>query len=115
MSTPQAVTSQHYLRRLQTRTEHQVGSALTKSVTRRREWQVHRAVKMTSVIDRAPSVTRADWNRATRQHLDFLVTDENRNPVFAVELDGATHRQAEMIALDQVKDRVCQAAGLDLL
>ncbi|QSB17002.1 DUF2726 domain-containing protein [Natronosporangium hydrolyticum] len=56
----------------------------------------------------------AQWATATRQHLDFVVT-KDLLPIFAVELDGQTHRSSDAVRRDRIKDKVCASVQLDLL
>jgi very-short-patch-repair endonuclease len=104
-----------YLNRVQNYGEEMVRREL-ESIAVRHGWRVYPGFKLTTLVDpKPPGISIESWTRATRQHLDFVVADRDRFPVFAVELDGKTHRTPEMIALDRIKDLVCQEAGLDLL
>jgi len=43
-------------------------------------------------------------------HFDFVVTDRNHNPQFAIEFDGGGHDDKN----DRLKDEICRQSGLAL-
>lgn len=56
------------------------------------------------------------YNRIDRKHVDFLLCDPNTlQPVFAIELDDSTHRQAERGQRDTFVDTVLAGANLPLV
>lgn len=63
------------------------------------------------------ALTRRERNFAFTSHLDFVAADTTTNlPVLAVEYDGAQHwNDPKQRERDAIKDRLCEAAGLDLL
>jgi hypothetical protein len=69
--------------------------------------------KLSQVIQRQPpGISSEQWNYATRAHFDFVVCDAGTYvPDFAVELDDASHRRAEVQRRDRMKDAVCEAAN----
>lgn len=52
---------------------------------------------------------------ALRSHFDFLVTDLDHNPLFAVEFDGTSHNSPEQLHRDEIKNRLCDRFELPLL
>ncbi|MGW5578870.1 DUF2726 domain-containing protein [Micromonospora chokoriensis] len=82
-----------------------------------RGWRIYAGVKLSAVVDpKPPGVTDRDWyDTATRQHLDFVVTNEQHLPQFVVELDDPTHRRPDAIRRDRIKDAVLEGAGLEIL
>jgi hypothetical protein len=50
-----------------------------------------------------------------RGHFDFVVTDSEFVPLFAVEFDGWRHRTEEQMARDRKKDELCRIFSLPLL
>ncbi|WP_369814966.1 DUF2726 domain-containing protein [Deinococcus sp. Leaf326] len=59
---------------------------------------------------------RATYARLRDKHVDFLIVrTSDFRPWLALELDGASHDQAEQQYRDAVKDVVFQSAGLPLL
>lgn len=104
------------LRPLLTPNEHGVEPML-REVVGRHGYRVDAQVKLSRPIARRPpGITLKQWDYATRAELDFLVSDEETTlPEFAVELDDASHRRADAHRRDQIKDAVCDAAGLELL
>lgn len=92
-------------------------TALTEimELARTRNWRVFAQVKLTHIVKGHLGIDGQKWSRATRQVLDFVITDEATNPIFAIELDDSSHRERTAIELDEIKDEVCQKAGLELL
>src|SRR5262245_23516917 len=45
---------------------------------------------------------------ALQAHFDFLVTDNDHSPLFAVEFDGPRHRTGEQINRDERKKKLCE-------
>jgi len=43
-------------------------------------------------------------------HFDFVVTDRNHDPQFAIEFDGGGHNDKN----DHLKDEICRQSGLAL-
>src|SRR5262249_40916153 len=73
---------------------------------------------MRDVINLDPAtVTSAERSYWFKAHLDFVVFDaETSEPRFAVEYDGRQHvTDAEQMRRDEMKDRLCEMAGLPLL
>ena len=59
---------------------------------------------------------RALANRVDRKHVDFLVCDlKSVRPIFALELDDASHARADRKTRDELVAAVFAAAGLPLL
>ncbi len=48
------------------------------------------------------------YSFALKSHFDFVVTDQEFRPVFAVEFDGVGHLEPRQIARDQQKDALCE-------
>jgi hypothetical protein len=63
------------------------------------------------------ALTQPERDYAFRAHFDLvLVETQGFKPVAAVELDGATHAQdPRTVARDQLKNSICEKAGLPLL
>lgn len=62
----------------------------------------------------------ADLSRDLRDfcwkgHFDFVVTDSEFVPLFAVEFDGWRHRTEEQMTRDRKKDKLCRIFSLPLL
>lgn len=59
---------------------------------------------------------RATYSRLRDKHVDFLIVrTEDFRPWMAIELDGASHDEAQQQYRDAVKDVVFRSAGLPLL
>lgn len=73
-------------------------------------------VRLADVIE-ADALTGRAKDYALRAHLDFvMVNADTLEPRFAVELDGAQHRTDPTVReRDQLKDQLCDTAGLPLL
>ena len=67
-------------------------------------------------IDNEPKDKRNFNNQLFCKHIDFvLCTRGNLEPVLALELDDSSHQQYDRQDSDDLKNRVCAAAGLPLL
>lgn len=56
------------------------------------------------------------YNRIASKHVDYLLCEpDTMKPLFAVELDDASHNRADRKARDEFVDKVFQAAGLPLI
>ena len=60
-------------------------------------------------------VSDADFSFALKAHLDFLVTDGDYSPLFAVEFDGPNHKADTQKRRDQQKDGLAARFDLPLL
>jgi hypothetical protein len=76
---------------------------------------VHTKVRVADVLDVIGSgVDDATFSYALKAHFDFVLTDEDHMPLFAVEFDGPTHETAQVQANDRRKNELCQRLGLPL-
>lgn len=57
----------------------------------------------------------SEYSYALKAHFDFVVLDAQHVPVLAVEFDGPSHVDPEVVARDCRKNRLCFMAGLPLL
>lgn len=56
------------------------------------------------------------YNRIASKHVDYLLCEpDTMKPLFAVELDDASHNRADRKERDEFVDKVFQAAGLPLV
>ena len=63
-----------------------------------------------------PNENQSYRNRIAQKHVDFVVCDtQTLKPLFAVELDDASHQRADRQARDAFVDQVFQAANLPLV
>src|SRR5438034_4064263 len=60
-------------------------------------------------------VSDADFTFALKAHLDFLVSDGEYSPLFAVEFDGPNHKADTQKQRDQQKDALTTRFDLPLL
>jgi hypothetical protein len=60
-------------------------------------------------------VSADDFSFALRSHFDFLISDEDFFPLFAVEFDGPFHKTEKQRERDQRKNRLCEQFELPLL
>ncbi|MBW8173994.1 DUF2726 domain-containing protein [Ornithinimicrobium sp. Arc0846-15] len=61
-------------------------------------------------------LTSRERNFLFTSHLDFVAADTTNVPVLAIEYDGSQHwNDYKQRDRDTIKDRLCKAAGLDLL
>ena len=55
------------------------------------------------------------FNSIKAKHVDFVVCDETLAPVLAIELDDASHDEADRLARDQFVDSVLESAALPIV
>lgn len=55
------------------------------------------------------------YSFALQAHFDFIITDKNLMPLFAVEFDGPTHRNTSQQIRDQKKNILCEYLNLPIL
>ena len=55
------------------------------------------------------------YRYALQAHFDFVVADDNSNPLFAVEFDGAGHSEPEAQHRDEMKNNLCDRFQFPLL
>ncbi len=60
-------------------------------------------------------ISNEEYAFALRSHLDFLVFDSNREPLFAVEFDGPSHQDPSQKRRDAIKNDLCEKFSLPLL
>lgn len=103
------------LKRLLNRTEEETFRIL-QGVCSADGAQVHVKVGLKDVFDFPDSASisglRNYWFKA---HFDFLITNAQYYPLFAVEFDGPTHDNQEQKARDDQKNILCKLARLPLL
>jgi len=56
-----------------------------------------------------------DYRFALQSHFDFIVTNEEHTPLFAVEFDGISHRTKNQQLRDNKKNKICQKFDFPLL
>lgn len=73
-------------------------------------------VQLSRALVSPPGRENRKWNnRINRMSLDFVICDENSNPVCVIELDDKTHLRAEAIKRDAKKDKALGAAGIPIV
>ena len=78
--------------------------------------RVNAKVRVADVCPINGSRLLADLYRyALMAHFDFLITNEDHVPQFAVEFDGPGHDTSEVRLLDAKKDAICRHFGFPLL
>ena len=60
-------------------------------------------------------LSEADFGFALRSHFDFVITEDDFAPLFAVEFDGPSHKTDKPFARDQRKNKLCERFELPLL
>ncbi len=75
---------------------------------------VHAKVRVADVLT-VDRVSAEDRGFALTSHFDFVVTDSNHVPLFAVEFDGPSHKDATQQERDTKKNRICEIFGFPLL
>jgi very-short-patch-repair endonuclease len=80
------------------------------------EHTVFAKVRLAELVHVQGTVSRQmHLNRLDRKHIDFVVCDKNLAPVFAIELDGTSHQQADSRTRDEFVDEVLAAAALPVI
>jgi hypothetical protein len=60
-------------------------------------------------------ISKDDYRFSLQSHFDFVVADNEHNPLFIVEFDGESHRNRDQKKRDIVKNRLCNNFALPLL
>lgn len=102
--------------RLLNTSEYYAEKALRKALKGTR-FRVFAQLPLSKVIQRekGESLSRGERTLLAASELDFVVYDENSEPVFAIEFDGSAHDYTEQKERDLRKNKVCQKADLPLL
>jgi hypothetical protein len=81
-------------------------------------WGAHTFVKV-RLADvfriQASGISDEEYRFALQSHFDFLVTDRNLLPLFAVEYDGYLHSEPAQASRDELKAKLCDRFELPLL
>ncbi len=79
-------------------------------------YSVHVKMRLADVIAiEGSGICAILYSFALKSHFDFVVCDEDHDPVFAVEFDGPSHQDAQQHARDRKKNEICERFGLPLL
>lgn len=97
------------LKRLSNRGEVFVHDLLAPAAARH-DAEIYRKVRIADVVDIDDLTTREFGRFALMGHFDFVVTDRNHDPQFAIEFDGGGHNDKN----DHLKDEICRQSGLAL-
>ena len=97
------------LKRLSNRGEVYVHNLLAPAAARH-DAEIYRKVRIADVIDIDDLNARELGRFALMGHFDFVVTDRNHDPQFAIEFDGGGHDDKN----DHLKDEICRRSDLAL-
>jgi hypothetical protein len=97
------------LKRLSNRGEAYVHELLAPAAARH-DADIYRKVRIADVVDIDYLNSREFGRFALMGHFDFVVTDGDHNPQFAIEFDGGGHDNKN----DRLKDEICRRSGLAL-
>ncbi len=76
---------------------------------------VHTKVRVADVFQiQAGDVDQVLYEYALMAHFDFVVCDEDKRPLFAVEFDGPSHRDPTQLKRDRKKDEICRSYAFPL-
>ena len=56
-----------------------------------------------------------DRGRIKSRHFDFLLCDNQAQPIAAIELDDSSHNTAKARETDRFKDELCASVGLEMI
>jgi len=103
------------LKRLFTQSESQANERLS-AIVEVYGAHVYPKVRLADVfrIERS-GIRRELYSFALKAHFDFLITDDAPDPLFAVELDGESHRHSRQRQRDRLKNQLSDHFGLPLL
>lgn len=94
----------------------EVVSQRLKSACEEHGAQVYAKVRVADILPIENSgISRNEYSFALRSHFDFVVTDREHKPLFAVEFDGPSHDSADQATRDTTKNRLAERFGLPLL
>lgn len=78
--------------------------------------QIFAKVRLADVLPIENSGISGDLYRfALQSHFDFVIANERHLPLFAVEFDGLSHRDAAQVNRDSKKDLLCERFQLPVL
>ena len=78
--------------------------------------KVYAKVRVADVLQIERSgIDNDQYRYALQAHFDFVVSDSDDRPLFAVEFDGSGHSAPEAQKRDQIKNGLCDRFGLQLL
>lgn len=94
------------------RTTHE----LLRDACSRRSAEVFAKIRVADILPIENSgISDTLFRFALQSHFDFVVADKQQSPLFAVEFDGPTHREAIQIERDSKKDTLCNRFGFPML
>ncbi|AKB44285.1 hypothetical protein MSVAZ_2016 [Methanosarcina vacuolata Z-761] len=95
----------------------EVTNKILNDVTSKYEASVHTKIRVADVLEiRNSGLHDNEYKYALMAHFDFLVTDKDHIPKFAVEFDGLQHKtDASAIRRDELKNSICCKFDLPLL
>lgn len=83
-----------------------------------RQWGAHvlAKIRVADVFEiEGSGISNSDYRFALQSHFDFVVSDKDFQPLFAVEFDGPSHGERVQAGRDALKARLCDRFGLPLL
>jgi hypothetical protein len=79
-------------------------------------YSVHIKMRLADIFPIGGSgITDDLYGFALRAHFDFVVSDENHDPLFAVEFDGPSHRKDDQRERDNKKNELCELFEFPIL
>jgi hypothetical protein len=78
--------------------------------------RVFSKTRLSDVIQKGGTyLSQREFDYFTRCHCDYVLTDENYQPVMVVEYDGPMHTDSRQQERDRIKNALCKSAGLGIL
>jgi len=91
-------------------------NARLKAATAQWGAEVYPKVRLADVFPiQGSGISDNEYSFALKSHFDFLVTDGNSDPLFAVEFDGPGHTEPSQVQNDELKSNLCRHFGFPLL
>lgn len=100
-------------RKIMTQTEMQVYAILLDALP---EYMIFPQVQVSRIIETPPNKDNYYWfNFISRMSYDFVVCRTDGTPIAAIEIDDATHEQAQRQEADNRKNKATEAAKIAII
>jgi hypothetical protein len=103
-------------KRIENRQEERTHEILN-DIAKEYEARIFIKLRVADVLEiRNSGLSDKEYKYALMAHFDFIVTDNDSMPKFAVEFDGSQHKSdASAIRRDELKNNICRKFGFPLL
>jgi len=78
--------------------------------------RVFPSVALGNVLDiKRTELQKAEFDLALKTSFDFIITDSDTTPLFAIEFDGPVHQRGIKQQIDRTKNSICEKYGFPIL